>query len=129
MPENYWAPLSTLIVMQSTLGAAWTVSKRRIIGTLMGAAAGGLAASYFAPSLLVLGAGIFALGLTSAVLRIHQSAYRFACIAFTIITIMNREAMPAVVAVHRFTEVTVGIVVALVLTWLWPNRALKNENI
>ena len=31
LPEAYWAPISTLIVMQSTLGAAWTVSKDRLV--------------------------------------------------------------------------------------------------
>lgn len=125
MPEAYWAPLSTLIVMQSTLGAAWAISKHRLAGNAVGAALGGLMANFFGPVTLVLGLGIFVLGLTCGVLRIHQNAYRFACITFTIITIVNRAEVPAVIAVHRFIEVSIGIAVALALTGLWPGRELK----
>ena len=60
MPEAYWAPVTTLIVMQSTLGAAWAVSKVRLIGTALGAALGALLASYFDPGLIVFAGGIFA---------------------------------------------------------------------
>ena len=42
MPEAYWAPITTIIVMQSTLGAAWDASKQRLIGTALGAAAGAI---------------------------------------------------------------------------------------
>jgi hypothetical protein len=69
-----------LIVMQSTLGASWGVSKQRIIGTTLGAESGGLLASYFEPGLIVFGAATFALGLICAILRLDQSAYRFASI-------------------------------------------------
>ena len=44
LPESYWASVSTLIVMQSTVGAAWAVSKDRLAGTALGAAAGGILA-------------------------------------------------------------------------------------
>ena len=33
IPEAYWATISTIIVMQSTLGAALTVSWQRLAGT------------------------------------------------------------------------------------------------
>jgi uncharacterized membrane protein YccC len=29
LPEAYWAAIATMIAMQSTLGAAWTVSRDR----------------------------------------------------------------------------------------------------
>ena len=47
--EAYWAPITTLIVMQSTLGVAWAMSKQRFIGTALGTALGALLASYFKP--------------------------------------------------------------------------------
>jgi uncharacterized membrane protein YccC len=40
LPESYWAAIMTLVVMQSTLGAAWTISKQRFAGTALGAAMG-----------------------------------------------------------------------------------------
>jgi uncharacterized membrane protein YccC len=45
MPESYWAAVSTIIVTQSTLGAAWAASRTRFVGTALGAALGGLLAS------------------------------------------------------------------------------------
>ncbi len=41
LPESYWAAVTTIVIMQSTLGAAWTVSKQRFAGTGLGAVMGG----------------------------------------------------------------------------------------
>ena len=41
MPEPYWATVTTIVVMQSTLGAAWKVSVKRFAGTALGAFVGG----------------------------------------------------------------------------------------
>lgn len=57
LPESYWAAITTLVVMQSTLGAAFTVSWQRFAGTAIGAAAGALFATYFGSN-----AAVFALG-------------------------------------------------------------------
>lgn len=46
LPETYWAAITTLVVMQSTLGAAWKVSGQRFAGTALGAAAGAVLAMY-----------------------------------------------------------------------------------
>ena len=59
MPETYWAAVSTLVVMQSTLGASFNISVRRFIGTLLGAVMGALLATYFGPNVLAFGVGIF----------------------------------------------------------------------
>ena len=40
LPEAYWAAITTLVVMQSSLGAALTVSWQRFAGSAIGAAAG-----------------------------------------------------------------------------------------
>src|SRR5579862_7299932 len=77
LPEAYWAAITTLIVMQSTLGAALTVSGQRFAGTALGAAAGALLATYFGPRVLVFGAGVFVIGLICAVLHLERNAYRF----------------------------------------------------
>lgn len=53
LPEAYWATITTLIVMQSTLGAALTPSRQRFVGTALGAAAGALMATYFGASTIV----------------------------------------------------------------------------
>jgi len=73
MQEDYWAPITTLIVMQSTLGAAWSISKSRFIGTVLGAALGGFLATYSEPRVVVFGLVIFGLGLIRVVLRLQLS--------------------------------------------------------
>ena len=72
--------------------------------------------------MLVLMAGVFGLGLICCMLRLDQSAYRFAGITFAIVTLVARELPPTVVAAHRFIEVSTGIAVGLILTALWPAR-------
>ena len=119
MPEAYWASISTLIAMQSSLGAAWNVSKPRFIGTALGAAAGGLLASYLHVTLPVFAAAIFFIGLVCAALGLDQSAYRYAGITFTIVTLVTKAA-PYVEAIHRFAEVSIGIAVALLMSAIWP---------
>jgi len=127
MPEAYWAPITTLIVMQSTLGAAWSTSKSRFIGTVLGAASGGLLATYFEPRVALFGVAIFALGLICALLRLDQSAYRFAGVTLAIVTLVARGNAPWLIAVHRFIEVSLGITVALVLAALWPEHELTSS--
>ena len=46
LPEAYWSAITTLIVMQSSLGAALGTSIRRFAGTALGAAMGALLATW-----------------------------------------------------------------------------------
>jgi len=126
MPEPYWAAIATLTVMQSTLGASWPVSKQRFIGTALGAAVGGMLASYFEPRIIVFGAGIFVLGLICAILHLDQSAYRFSGITLTIVMLVVRGNSPELIAVHRFIEVSMGIAAALALSALWKGPDLPS---
>jgi uncharacterized membrane protein YccC len=120
LPESYWAAIATMIVMQSTLGAAWTVSKDRLAGTALGAAAGGLLATCAAQNVAVFGAGLFALGVLCAILRIERSAYRYAGITLVIVMLVARTQPAWIIAIHRFIEISVGIAVGLIVTALWP---------
>ncbi len=121
MPEAYWATISTIIVMQSTLGAALTVSWQRFAGTVLGAASGALLGTYFSSNLVIFGAGVFVLGLIAALLRVRV-AYRFAGVTLTITMLIPRDRPAWVVAEHRLIEVSAGIAVALVVTAVWPAR-------
>jgi uncharacterized membrane protein YccC len=44
LPEAYWAPILTLIIMKSTLGAALKISEERFAGTILGAISGAVLA-------------------------------------------------------------------------------------
>jgi uncharacterized membrane protein YccC len=120
LPEAYWAAIATMIVMQSTLGAAWTVSKDRLAGTALGATAGALLATYAGQSVAAFGAGVFVLGLICAIVRVERAAYRYAGITLVIVMLIARTQPPWIVSVHRFIEISVGIAVGLVLTAIWP---------
>ena len=122
LPEAYWAAITTLVVMQSTLGAAWTVSTRRFFGTAVGALVGGVVGSGIGGGLLGFGLGIFALGLICGLLRLDASAYRFAGITFAIVALVGHTEPAAAIALHRFVEVTMGILAALLVSAVWPAR-------
>lgn len=78
MPEPYWATITTIVVMQSSLGAAWKVSVKRFAGTVLGAIVGGLLASYFGGNLIAFAVAMVGSGLICLGLHLDRTAYRFA---------------------------------------------------
>jgi len=123
LPEGWWAAVSAMVVMQSTLGASLSISILRLIGTAMGVALGALLAVYFGANMYVFGAGVFLLGLLTAALHLERAAFRFAGIALAIVMLVVRAQSPWTIAVHRFLEVSLGIVLGLLVTLVWPERA------
>jgi uncharacterized membrane protein YgaE (UPF0421/DUF939 family) len=117
LPEFYWAPISTIVVLLSTIDPlilAW----QRFVGTALGAVVGAVVATFFRPNWIVYGAGIFVCGILCALLRLG-SAYRFAAITLSIVLLIAHQRPPWVVATHRFVEVSLGIAVALLVAALW----------
>jgi len=123
LPEAYWATFSALIVTQSSLGAAATISWQRMGGSVLGAGMGALLGTYFHENLLVYGLGVFVLGTLCALLRLGV-AFRFAGVTLTLIMLVPRTRPAWVVATHRLIEVTVGIAVGLACTAVWPTATL-----
>jgi uncharacterized membrane protein YgaE (UPF0421/DUF939 family) len=62
LPEAYRAAVTTMVVTQSTLGAALTISSQRFVGTALGAAMRALLATYFGSSITAFTAGVFVAG-------------------------------------------------------------------
>jgi len=122
MPEAYWAAIATLVVMQSTLGATLTLSIERIVATLVGASVGALEANYFRANLVAFAVAVFLTGLLSVAFRLEKTAYRYASVTLTIIVLIPRSGAPWTIALHRFIEVSVGIMVALAVVALWPEQ-------
>lgn len=127
LPETYWAPITTLVITQSSLGAALKVSAQRFAGTALGAVAGGLVASYLQPNLAIFGATVFLLGFICAVPQLERSAYRFGGVTLAIVMLVPRTSPAWLIAFHRFAEVSVGIGVALVLAWIWPESGQESS--
>ncbi len=120
LPEAYRAAVTNMVVTQSTLGAALTISSQRFVGTALGAAMGALLATYFGSSITAFTAGVFVAGTICAALRLHRNAYRFAGITLAIVMLVSGAEPAVVLAVHRFIEVSIGIAVGLILTAWWP---------
>jgi uncharacterized membrane protein YccC len=127
LPEPYWAAVTTIVVLQSTLGAAISVSTLRFIGTALGALTGGLLAFYFDQNIWVATGAIFLLGLLTAALHLDRAAFRFAGITLVIILLVAHTESAWIVALHRFIEVSIGIVMGLVIAAVWPDREPKKQ--
>ena len=119
LPEFYWAPISTIVILLSTINPL-TLAWQRFAGTALGA----LTATLFRPNWMVYGVAIFVCGIVCSLLQLG-SAYRFAAITLSIVVLIAHERPPWIVASHRFVEVSLGIAVALLVTAVWkvPARA------
>ena len=122
LPETYWAAISAVIVMQSTLSEALPISAQRFIGTAIGSIFGGFVAMYFPGNVAAFGVAVFVIGLLCAALKMDRGAYRHAGFTLAIVILVPRTGNVWVIATHRFFEVSIGVVVGLVLSAAWPER-------
>jgi uncharacterized membrane protein YgaE (UPF0421/DUF939 family) len=118
LPEFYWAPISGIVVILSTIPPR-TLAWQRFVGTGIGAVLGALIATFLQPNWIVYGIGVLLSGLVCSLLRI-STAYRFAAITLSIVLLITHSNRPWIVALHRFEEVSLGIAVALLITVVWP---------
>ena len=129
LPEGYWASITALIVMQSTFGAALSISVQRLVGTAVGAVLGAVAATYFHDNVIVYGVLVFVVGLLCTALRVERTAYRYASITLAIIILIPRMVNPWTAAANRFIEVALGIVVALAIVSIWPESQTVTKTV
>lgn len=120
LPEAYWAAVTTIIVMQSTLGAAWATSKQRLAGTAVGALLGAALAIYAGTQWGFYCAAILAVGVICALFGVGRNAFRYAGITVTIVMLVPRTQSYWLIALHRFLEISIGIAVGLAITAVWP---------
>lgn len=126
LPEGYWAAITAMIVLQASLGAALKESWVRIAATAIGAAVAMPFAAFFGQSLLVFGVAVFVTVILCSALRL-QAGLRVAATTVAIIMLISHPGRPWVPGIHRFLEVSFGIVVALVVAKvMWPSSALEN---
>jgi uncharacterized membrane protein YccC len=135
LPEAYWAPITTLVVMQTTLNAALPFSAQYFAGTAVGALLGAFIDHYFPGSIWAFGAGVLVIGLLGVALQVPRSAYRYASITMAIVMLVTRSTSAKLVAFHRFFEVSLGLAVGLAFFALWQkvsvgfpaNRRARNS--
>jgi uncharacterized membrane protein YccC len=119
LPEAYWAAIASLMTMQLTFRAALPVAVQYVAGTAAGAAIGAVTEIYFHANVWTFAAAVVLVGLVCVALRIERSTFRYASVTLVIVMLVPRHANAPIVALHRFFEVTIGIVVGLVLFAIW----------
>jgi uncharacterized membrane protein YccC len=125
LPEGYWAAISALIVMQSNVGATVSASRTRLAGTAVGAVIGGLAVAVWGAHMLGFALAVAIAFFICSLLRLAESQ-RLATVTVAIIMLTAHTASAWIVALHRFSEVALGIIVALIISLiLWPNHARR----
>jgi uncharacterized membrane protein YgaE (UPF0421/DUF939 family) len=70
LPEFYWAPISTIVIIQSTIPPR-TLAWQRFVGTAMGAMLGVALATFLPTNSLVYALGIILCGLLAFIFRIR----------------------------------------------------------
>src|SRR5580698_7373225 len=119
LPEGYWATISALIVMQSNVGATLTASRTRLAGTAVGAIVGGAFVALWGDSIPGFALAVAVAFFLCFVLRLPDSQ-RLATVTVAIIMLIGRPVSPWSLALHRFIEVSLGILIALVISLtLW----------
>ncbi len=120
IPDPHWAPISTLVVMQTNFGTSLPISAQRFTGTAIGAVLGGLIGTYWPANIFAFGAAVLLIGVLCAALRAERPAYRYAGITLAIIVLIPHSGGAWVPALDRFIAVSLGIAVGLACSARWP---------
>lgn len=118
LPGGYWAAISAIVVMQSEVGATVRASRDRLAGTAMGAVVGLLTALVWHHSLLVFALGVFVVVISCTALN-YKNAGRLAGVTVAIIVLIPYPGPLWHIALQRFLEVSLGIVISLVVAVAW----------
>src|SRR5262249_20271321 len=119
MPEQEWAVIATLVVMQSPLSSTVSLAIQRIVASALGALLGAIESACFGANLVAFALTMFVLGLISLVFRLEKVGYSYAGMTLAIIVLISRAEAPWIAALHRFGEVSLGILVALAVVIVW----------
>jgi uncharacterized membrane protein YccC len=125
LPQGYWAAITALIVMQSNVGATLNASRTRLAGTAVGAVVGGIFVAMFGMSAMGFALAVAIAFFVCDLLHLTDSQ-RLATVTVAIIMLIPHTSAAWVIALHRFTEVALGILIALAVSLtLWPNHARR----
>ncbi|MXQ11085.1 FUSC family protein [Microvirga makkahensis] len=127
LPQGYWAAITAVVVTQASLGGSLKAAIERFLGTLAGAAYGGLVAA-LVPHESPLGMGLAViLGLFPlALLASIWPSFRVAPVTGLIMLLppTGQAIGPISAAVDRVAEITLGNVVGVVISlFVVPARA------
>jgi len=127
LPQGYWAVITVIIVMQANIGGSIKAGWSRLAGTAVGAVSGATAHFLGGSSLLALGLAIMLTLSVCTLVRQLRNSMRVAGLTVVIVLLASHgNEAPPIVALTRFSEIAVGIVMALLVsTTVWPTRASR----
>ncbi len=122
LQESYWAAISAIVVMQSGLSDTVNSARDRLVGTAIGALIGWGCALVWHRHIAVYGAAVFLAMFTCWALRLG-SAGRLCGVTVSIITLITHVGRTSEVALHRFLDVSLGILVSVAVSLLLDRAA------
>jgi uncharacterized membrane protein YccC len=128
LPQGYWAVFTTVIVVQTSIGATVNLALERLIGTLFGALVGGLAVWLRPQTPLGLGIALFVAVFLTAFGAAGRSKLKVAPVTAVIMLLSPTAGHlgPLETAVLRVVEISLGSVIGVAATLLiFPARAHK----
>jgi uncharacterized membrane protein YccC len=126
LPQGYWAVFTAVIVVQASIGATLNAAFERMIGTIAGAAVGGLAAWLHPRTPVGLGVAIALVVAVTSFGAARRAKLKVAPVTAVIMLISPSVTTggPLETAVMRVVEIAFGSVVGLLATlFVFPARA------
>jgi uncharacterized membrane protein YgaE (UPF0421/DUF939 family) len=125
LPQGFWACVSAIVVMQSETAATLAASLDRLVGTALGALLGWIAAEVWGSDhLLTYTVTVLLCMLLPAVIGLKSAgAGRMAGVTASIVLLVPSSDSYSRLALTRFLEVSLGIVVALVVSHVTSDDA------
>ncbi len=118
LPGGYWAAISAIVVMQSEVGATVLASRDRLAGTAMGAVVGLLTSWVWHHSILIFGLAVLVVMMLCTALN-YKNAGRLGGVTVAIIVLIPYPGPLWHIALQRFLEVSLGIVISLFVAVAW----------
>lgn len=129
LPQGYWAVLTAVLIIQSSIGGSLKAALERLIGTFGGAVYGALIASLVPHENLTMMAVTLAIGLAPpALLAALKPSFRIAPVTVIIVLFSSTVAGPHVSVIQyafdRVIEIGIGSIIGLfVALTILPARA------
>ncbi|MFG1427475.1 FUSC family protein [Roseixanthobacter glucoisosaccharinicivorans] len=126
MPKGYWAVLTAILVVQSSIGASLAVAVDRCLGTLAGGALGVALAMLAGPSFSLTFALLLLGTFLSAFLAARNPSFKLAPVTVVIVMLADpTHAEPWISGLERVFEIALGGAVGLACALLvLPDKAL-----
>ncbi|MFG1477242.1 FUSC family protein [Xanthobacter sp. V4C-4] len=126
LPNGYWAVLTAILVVQSTIGASLSVAIDRALGTVVGGGVGVVAAMAAGPSVTLTFVALGVAVIATSTLAARFSSYKLAPVTAVIVLLSDPTHMdPWISGLHRVFEIGLGGAVGVLCALLvLPARAV-----